>query len=114
MKTSRLSQFSGSRGRYPPRSSSKTRLPDDASACASVPPPAPVPMMMTSYWFDEDILLLRAVAAVEDAAAMGVMVDLRAVDVTRPSAARVDFCSEKHSDDGSCKIHPESRKDASG
>jgi len=42
------SQFSGSRGRWPPRSSSRTRLPDGASRCASVPPPAPLPMTMTS------------------------------------------------------------------
>ena len=32
----------------PPRSSSRIRFPDGASLCASVPPPAPVPTMITS------------------------------------------------------------------
>ena len=42
------SQLSISRGRKSPRSSSKFRLPEPARACASVPPPAPDPMMITS------------------------------------------------------------------
>src|SRR5215470_3614066 len=50
MNTSRTSQFSFSRGSQVPRSSSRTRLPVSASAWARVPPPAPVPMMITSYW----------------------------------------------------------------
>ena len=42
------SQFSISRGSQSPRSRIRTRLPDGASRCASVPPPAPDPTMMTS------------------------------------------------------------------
>ncbi len=42
------SQFCGSRGSQSPRSSSRMRLPEGARWRASVPPPAPVPMMMTS------------------------------------------------------------------
>src|SRR5262249_57711800 len=38
-----------------PRSRSKTRLPVGASLCARVPPPAPVPIMITSKWFCADI-----------------------------------------------------------
>src|SRR4029450_5402957 len=49
MKTGSGSQFSGSRGRKSPRSRSRIFLPVGASVCARVPPPAPVPMMMTSY-----------------------------------------------------------------
>ena len=41
-------QFCGSRGSQSPRSSSRMRLPDGASWRASVPPPAPLPMMITS------------------------------------------------------------------
>ena len=41
-------QFSGSRGSQSPRSSSRMRLPEGARWRASVPPPAPVPMTMTS------------------------------------------------------------------
>ena len=47
-KTSAASQFCGSRGSQSPRSSSRIRLPDGASRAAREPPPAPVPMMMTS------------------------------------------------------------------
>ena len=43
------SQFSISRGSQSPRSSIRIRLPDGASRCARVPPPAPEPTMMTSY-----------------------------------------------------------------
>jgi hypothetical protein len=46
--TSAVLQFSGSRGSHPPRSSIKTFLPEGARCRASVPPPAPVPMTMTS------------------------------------------------------------------
>src|SRR5262245_40990240 len=49
MKTGSGSQFSDSRGRKSPRSSSRIFFPVGASVWASVPPPAPVPMMMTSY-----------------------------------------------------------------
>src|SRR5438093_10019110 len=49
MKTGSGSQFSDTRGRKFPRSSSRIFFPDRASVCASVPPPAPEPMMMTSY-----------------------------------------------------------------
>src|SRR6478736_5259704 len=48
-KTSFESQFSGSRGSQSPRSRIRIRLPDGARCRASVPPPAPLPMMMTSY-----------------------------------------------------------------
>ena len=48
LQTAWASQLSGSRGRKLPRSSSRIRLPDGASVCASVPPPAPVPTMITS------------------------------------------------------------------
>src|SRR5206468_2583189 len=48
-KTSCASQFDGSRGSQSPRSSSRIRLPDGAKCRARVPPPAPVPTMMTSY-----------------------------------------------------------------
>ena len=43
-------QFAGSRGSQPPRSSSRIRLPDGARWRASVPPPAPLPITMTSKW----------------------------------------------------------------
>src|SRR4051794_19647151 len=49
MKTSAACQFCGSRGSQSPRSSSRMRLPDGARWRASVPPPAPVPTMITSY-----------------------------------------------------------------
>src|SRR5262245_8909652 len=49
MKTSAACQFCGSRGSQSPRSSSRMRLPDGARWRASVPPPAPVPMMITSW-----------------------------------------------------------------
>src|SRR5215472_15875385 len=42
------SQLPTSRGRKSPRSSSRILLPEPARACARVPPPAPVPMMITS------------------------------------------------------------------
>src|SRR5215472_15420354 len=42
------SQLPVSRGRKSPHSSSRILLPEPASACASVPPPAPVPTMITS------------------------------------------------------------------
>src|SRR5256885_11469990 len=48
-KTSCASQFDGSRGSQSPRSSSRIRLPDGARWRARVPPPAPVPTMITSY-----------------------------------------------------------------
>jgi hypothetical protein len=48
MKTGPACQLAGSRGSQSPRSSSSTRLPDEASLCTSVPPPAPLPMTMTS------------------------------------------------------------------
>jgi hypothetical protein len=41
-------QLSVSRGRKSPRSSSNIRLPDGASVWASVPPPAPLPTIITS------------------------------------------------------------------
>jgi hypothetical protein len=41
-------QFSSSRGTKSPRSITRMRAPESASACTSVPPPAPVPMMMMS------------------------------------------------------------------
>ena len=41
-------QFCGSRGSQSPRSSRRIRLPEGARCRASVPPPAPLPMMMTS------------------------------------------------------------------
>ena len=41
-------QFCGSRGSQSPRSSSRIRLPVGASRCASVPPPAPLPITITS------------------------------------------------------------------
>ena len=41
-------QLSISRGRKSPRSSSSIRLPDGASVWASVPPPAPLPTIITS------------------------------------------------------------------
>ncbi len=47
-KTASGLQLSISRGKKSPRSSSRIRLPDGASVWARVPPPAPVPMMMTS------------------------------------------------------------------
>jgi hypothetical protein len=43
------SQFCGSRGSQSPRSSSRIRLPDDAMRCTIVPPPAPLPITITSY-----------------------------------------------------------------
>lgn len=43
------SQLSRSRGRYPPRSRIRMRFPLGARRWAMVPPPAPVPMTMTSY-----------------------------------------------------------------
>src|ERR1043166_5709285 len=43
------SQFCGSRGSQSPRSRSRIFLPEGARWRASVPPPAPVPMMITSY-----------------------------------------------------------------
>ncbi len=46
---STVDQFAGSRGSQSPRSSSRIRLPEGARWRASVPPPAPVPMMITSY-----------------------------------------------------------------
>ena len=46
--TSCASQLPGSRGSHPPRSSSSTRLPVGARWRARVPPPAPLPMMITS------------------------------------------------------------------
>src|SRR5580704_17789273 len=46
--TSSGDQFSISRGRKCPRSSMSTRFPDEANVWAKVPPPAPLPMMMTS------------------------------------------------------------------
>jgi hypothetical protein len=42
------SQFAISRGRKLPRSSMRIRFPEGARVCAGVPPPAPVPMMITS------------------------------------------------------------------
>ena len=42
------SQFSGSRVSQPPRSSSRIRLPDGARWRTSVPPPAPLPITITS------------------------------------------------------------------
>ena len=41
-------QFCGSRGSQSPRSSSRMRLPDGARWWTSVPPPAPLPMTITS------------------------------------------------------------------
>ncbi len=44
----RRSSCCASRGSQSPRSRIRIFLPDGASRCASVPPPAPLPMMMTS------------------------------------------------------------------
>ena len=41
-------QLPGSRGSQSPRSSSRIFLPEGASLCTSVPPPAPLPMTMRS------------------------------------------------------------------
>ena len=46
--TSPADQFCGSRGSQSPRSSNRIRLPEGARCRASVPPPAPVPTMITS------------------------------------------------------------------
>jgi hypothetical protein len=48
MKTGAGFQLSISRGRKPPRSRMRTDRPASAKVWASVPPPAPLPMMMTS------------------------------------------------------------------
>src|SRR5690349_20112080 len=48
MNTARESQLSFSRGSHGPRSSSRMRFPEGARRYASVPPPAPLLMMMTS------------------------------------------------------------------
>ena len=47
-KTAEVSQWSLSRRRYGPLSSSSIRFPDGASFQARVPPPAPLPMITTS------------------------------------------------------------------
>src|SRR6266536_1945435 len=56
MKTARASQFSFSRGTKSPRSMSRILRPEGASRAASVPPPAPVPMMAMSYWRSADMM----------------------------------------------------------
>ena len=56
MKTARASQFSFSRGTKSPRSRSRILRPEGASRAASVPPPAPVPMMAMSYWRSADMM----------------------------------------------------------
>jgi hypothetical protein len=43
-----VDQLFGSRGSQSPRSSTRMRLPEDARRWTSVPPPAPLPMTMTS------------------------------------------------------------------
>src|SRR6478609_7279945 len=55
--TSSAETFWGSRGSQPPRSISRIFLPDGARWRASVPPPAPEPMMITSYESTENPLV---------------------------------------------------------
>src|SRR5215472_2687163 len=85
------SQLPSSLGRKSPRSSSRILLPESASACASVPPPAPVPTMITSKCSATTALLSGQGSPDSSSAAStsysSAVATLGAAETTRPSPA---------------------------
>src|SRR6266851_9558317 len=84
------------------------RLPDGASRWASVPPPAPLPMMMTSY---RSALMTcphsrhPGEVAVENAATLREVVELGAGRA--PPEPQVQFGGEQHSERCGDQIDPD-------
>src|SRR5262245_23390430 len=100
--TSRLSQFSSSRLMKSPRSSRRIRRPLGASLYASVPPPAPVPMMITSNSSFISVLLSdegdRGRPGAGRAPELRVGEDERELaDAVRGEPARVEVLDHEHS-----------------
>src|SRR5262245_17678296 len=86
------------------------RLPDGASRYASVPPPAPEPMMMTSKCVVGDMGTPRqklVVTTTEDAGHSAGMVELGAEDAAQPARAHVRLGGEQHADDRRKEVDPE-------
>src|SRR5215469_10916287 len=105
------------------------RLPVGARAENSVPPPAPEPTMMTSYWVDMRALLSGArrnreararrrdglrpsrrqlrVPAAEDAGLGVVVVELRAEHTREPAPPHVHLGRQQHAEGRREKVDPE-------
>src|SRR4051794_8296141 len=110
--TASLLQFCCSRGRKPPRSRIRMRLPDGARRWASVPPPAPLPMMMTSYWSCDMVGLpvCGRALAIKNAVSVTVVMQLGAGGAM--SAPDMKFGGEQHAERRRGQINPDAVPDA--